>query len=180
MFSDILMTALATNYFVWWAAQVAAIVIIIYFVVRRRFGFLGNRTIGQAFSEALDARQAQIREQLEAAERSREEARKIQEAAEREVEEARRDGEGIVTRAASTSEAIQREMHERAREEYQRIVGQARSQIEYERRQAEMALRRSAADIVVDAAREIVERYLDPPADKKIIDESLGELRGLR
>lgn len=171
---------LASNFWVWWLAQIVAIVILAILFLRWRPGFLGKRTVREALSAALAARENGIREQLQAAERSRQEAAAIREQANREIEQARQQANEIVTRASQTSEAIQRDMEERARTEYERIVGQAKSEIEYEREQAELALRRRAADIVVDAAGQVVRQNLDPTADHRIIGESLDELGALR
>jgi F-type H+-transporting ATPase subunit b len=175
--SFLLASTLSGSYGLWFAAQVVAIVIIVVLVLRWRPGFLGKRTIGETLNQSLDARAARIQDQLEAAQRSREEAARIHEESQREIAQARQQAEEIVTRATSTSEAIQHEIEERAKEEYNRIVGQARNQINYERQQAEVALRRRAADIVVDAAGQVVERYLEPQSDRRIIDDSLTNLR---
>ena len=78
--------------------------------------------------------------------------------------------------ASETSQAIQKDIEARAREEYDRVVGQARNEIDAERRQAELALRRRAADIVVDAARQIVEKNLDAESDQCLIRESVAQL----
>jgi F0F1-type ATP synthase membrane subunit b/b' len=71
-------------------------------------------------------------------------------------------------------------MEQRAHQEYDRIVSQAKSAIDYEREQAEQALRRRASDIVVDAARQVVEETLDAQADRRIVDDALGDMKGLR
>lgn len=171
---------LANDFWLWWLAQIIAIAILVFLFLRWRPGFLGKRTVREALGSALQARENGIREQLEAAERSRQEAARIREEAAREIEDARRQAQEIVTRAGQTSEAIKRDMQERAHEEYDRIVGQAKNEIEYEREQAELALRRRAADIVIDAAGQIVRQNLDPSADHRIIGESLDELGSLR
>lgn len=175
----ILGAVLANNFYIWWAAQVAAILILVILFLRWRPGFLGKRTIGEVLGSALDTREEQIQYQLEAAQRSREEAARINEESQQEIAQARQDGQDIVSRAALTSRAIQEELERRAQEEYERIVGQARVQIDYERERAEMALRRRAADIVVDAAREIVQTNLEPQIDQRIIDSSLANLTEL-
>lgn len=129
---------------------------------------------------ALDARAAQIQAQLDAAERSREEAARIQAQAQRDIEQARAEAGTIVERAQATATSIQHDMESRARAEYERIVGQAKDEIDYERRQAELALRRRAADIVIDAARQVVNEHLTPEADRRIISDSLVEVRERR
>lgn len=171
---------LANSYFLWWAAQVVAVAIIIFLILRWRPGFLRGRTIGETLGQALDAREDRIREQLEAAQQSREEAARIHEQSENDIAQARKEAEEIVTRATQTSLAIQKEIETRAHQEYERIVGQARVQIDYERERAELALRRRAADIVIDAAGEIVERYLEPQTDLRLIDDSLEGMREIR
>lgn len=171
---------LAQNLIFWWIAQVAAVAILVILFLRWRPGFLGGRTILETMNRSLDARSDAIREQLEAAQRSREEAARLHEEAQRDVQHARSEAEQIVDRAAHTSEAIQADLERRAREEYERIVGQARSQIEFERERALGALRRRAADIVIDAAREVVERTMEPQSDRRVIEDSLSNLREIR
>jgi F-type H+-transporting ATPase subunit b len=182
MRADIVLASsnLSANLPLWWLAQLIAIAILVWLFLRWRPNFLRGRSIRQTLNDVLDARQQQIQTQLEAAQRSREEAARINEQAKQEIAQARKDAEEIVTRAAHTSEAIQQEMQKRAREEYERIIGQARVQIDYEREQAELALRRRASDIVVDAAGQIVERYLEPQTDRQIIDSSLADLKEIR
>ena len=141
---------------------------------------MSGRTIGEVLGSALDSRENHIREQLDAAQQSREEAARIHEQSEQDIAEARKESEEIVARAGQTSRAIQNEMQQRAQEEYERIVSQARVQIEYERERAEMALRRRAADIVVDAAEQIVRENLEPQTDRRLIDESLDDLKEIR
>lgn len=170
---------LAANVYLWWAAQVVAILILVVLFLRWRPGFLGGRTIATMVGALLDARAEAIRQQLSAAERSREEAARIREQAAQEIERARQESAIIVQRAAGTSEAIRHEIEVRAREEYERIIDQARGEIQYERERAEMALQRRAADIVVDAAEQVIERNLQPQTDRRIIDQSLDHLRQL-
>jgi len=167
---------LASQYFLWLGAQVVAVAILIYLVLRWRPKFLGGQTIGGSVTAALDRREAQIREQLEAAERSRQEAARIRAEAQEDIARARSEAERIVRRAHETSGAIGQEMEQRARQEYDRVIGQARVEIDYERRQAELALRRRAADIVVDAAGQVIARNLSAEADRRIIRDSLKDL----
>jgi F-type H+-transporting ATPase subunit b len=173
-----IMTILAHNYPIWWLAQLVAVGILVFLFLRWKPGFLGGKTIGTTLGNTLDAREAQIKEQLAAAERSREEAARIREASQRDIQQAREEANGIVQRAGTTSQAIQQEIETRARQEYDRIIGQARTEIDYERQQAELALQRRAADIVIDAAGQIVQQHLDAGTDQQLIGDSLGNLRG--
>jgi F-type H+-transporting ATPase subunit b len=178
--SGVLLATLSGNLIAWWLAQVLAIAILVILFLRWRPGFTGKRTVGEMVNSALDAREENIRDQLEAAQRSREEAERIQQAAAADIERARVESREIVERARSTSEAIQEDMQRRAREEADRVVAQASAQINYEREQAELALQRRAADIVVDAARTVIQQNLDDSSDRRIIDTSLSDLKELR
>lgn len=171
---------LEANLIVWWIAQVVAVAILVVLFLRWRPGFLGGRTIGETLNRTLDARSDAIRDQLEAAQRSREEAQRLHAEAQEDVERARVEAREIVERASHTSEAIGSDLEKRAREEYERIVGQARSQIEFERERAISALRRNAADVVIDAAREVVQRTLEPESDRRVIEDSLTNLKEIR
>lgn len=175
-----LAAALAGSYFVWFGAQVVSLAIVLYFILRWHPSFLGGKTISQTLNAALETRANQIQNQLEAAERSRQEAARIREESAAEVTRARTQADEIVDRAKHTSEAIQQEIVTKAQEEKQRIVNQASEEIDYERRQAEMALRRRAADIVVDAASQIVRQNLQPETDRRIINDSIGQVRDSR
>jgi F-type H+-transporting ATPase subunit b len=177
---DLMLATLSGNLIAWWVAQVLAIAILVILFLRWRPGFLGKRTVGEMMGSALDAREESIREQLEAAQRSREEAERIQQAALEDIERARTEAREIVERAHSTSQAIQQDMTDRAEEEANRVVAQASAQINYEREQAEQALQRRASDIVIDAARTVIQRNLDESSDRQIINTSLSDLKELR
>ena len=171
---------LADNLLWWWIAQVIAVAILVILFLRWRPGFLSRRTIGETLGGILDARAEVIRTQLEAAERSREEAERLHAEAQKDVERARVEAREIIERATHTSEAIGADLERRAREEYERIVGQARLQIDFERERAISALRRRAGDVIIDAAREVVERTLEPDTDRRVIEDSLSDLKELR
>lgn len=170
---------LAHNLLIWWIAQVAAIAILLYFILVHHWGFLGGRTITSMLAGMLDTRANRIDEQLRAAERSREEARLIREQTAQEVERARREAQQIVSRAAGTSEAIRHEIEVRARADYERILEQAKVEIALERERAEQALQRRAADIVVDAAEQVISTHLQPQSDRRLIESSLDNLKEL-
>jgi len=180
MLPAVLGATLSGTYLAWLIADVIAIAILVWAFLRWRPGFLRGSSIREAANRMLEVREQQIRTQLEEAQRSREEAARMREQSASQIEQARREAEAIVERARHTSAAIGEDLERRAREEYDRIVGQARSEIEYERERAELALRRRAADIVVDAAREVVQRNLDPQTDDRLIVESLQDVRGLQ
>jgi len=177
MHINTVLTSLSGSYPVWWIAQIVALALVVFLILRWRPKFLKGTTIGGSLGKTLDARETEIRVQLEAAQRSRDEAAKIREQSAADVERARREAADIVSRATQTSQAIQQEIEVRAHDEYQRIVGQARNEIEYERQQAESKLRRQAADVVIDAARQVIDRHLQETTDRRLIEDSLASMK---
>jgi len=177
MHIDTVLTSLSGTYPLWWIAQIGALVIVVALILRWRPKFLKGNTIGGSLGKTLDAREAEIRVQLAAAQRSREEAARIREQSAADVEQARQEANDIVARATQTSQTIQHEIEVRAHDEYQRVVGQARNEIEYERQQAESRLRREAADIVIDAARQVIDRHLQETTDRRLIEDSLASMK---
>lgn len=173
-------TVLANNYPFWWIAQLIAISILVFLFLRWRPGFLGGKTIGETLGSALDERRAQIDDQLAAADRSRQEAERLRAQTQADIERAHQEAQHIVSGAQHTSEAIRTQMSKRAEDEAQRIVAQAKSEIDQERNQALQALQRRAADIVIDAAGQVVARYTDERGDKELINSSLRKMGGDR
>jgi F-type H+-transporting ATPase subunit b len=169
-------TVLANNYPFWWLAQIVAIGILIFLFLRWRPNFLSGKTIGETLGRVLDARRAQIEDQLAAAERSRQEAERVHAQTQQDIEQARQEAEKIVTGATHTSEAIRTEITQRASSEAERILAQAKAEIDQERNQALQALQRRAADIVVDAAGQVVARHMDAHADEQLINTSLRNM----
>jgi F-type H+-transporting ATPase subunit b len=166
-------SVLANDYVFWWIAQLIAVAILVFLFLRWRPGFLGGQTIGQTLGAALDARKAQIDDQLAVAERNRQEAERLHEQVRKDVEQAHVEAEQIVAGSSKTADAIRQEIEQRASEERQRILAQGRADIQQEESQAMQALQRRAADIVIDAAGEIVSRHMDERSDRQLIDSSL-------
>jgi F-type H+-transporting ATPase subunit b len=173
-------SVLASSYPVWWLAQLIAIAILVFLFLRWRPGFLSGKTIGETLGALLQTRKEQIEEQLAAAERSRQEAERLREQTQADLIKAREEADRIVSGAEQTSEAIRNEIVQRASEEAARVSSQASAEIEQEKSRAILALQRRAADIVVDAAGQVISRNLDQDTDRSLIDRSLREMRETR
>jgi F-type H+-transporting ATPase subunit b len=171
-------STLSSSYLWWWGAQLVSVAFLIYLFLRWRPGFLGGRTIGETLGAALDARKAQIDEQLKVAERNREEAERLRAQVLQDVETAREEAQKIVAGSSRTAEAIRQEIEQRAAEERQRILAQGRADIRQEEAQAMQALQRRAADIVIDAAGQIVSSHMDEASDQQLISSSLHSMGG--
>ena len=125
---------------------------------------------------AAEARQKQIKEQLEQAENARKEAEEQLEAAKAEILRAREQAGKIIDQANRAAERIQQEAQEKAREEARRIVEAASRDIDAERQRAIQSIRLQMADIVTEAVRRIVGESLDGERHRKLIEAAIEQV----
>jgi len=127
---------------------------------------------------AAEARQNQIKQQLEQAEKARKEAEERLQAAQAEIIKAREQAGTIIEQANRAAERIQQEAQEKAREEARRIVEVASRDINAERQRAIYAIRLQMADIVTEAVRRIVGESLDGERHRKLIEATIEQVEG--
>ena len=127
---------------------------------------------------AAEARQMQIKAQLEQAEKSRQEAEQHLQQAQAEIQRAREQAGQIIERANRAAERIQGEAQEKARDEARRIVQAASRDIDAERQRAIQSIRLQMADIVTEAVRRIVGESLDGERHRKLIEATIEQVEG--
>lgn len=125
---------------------------------------------------AAEARQRQVAEQLEAAEKARKEAEARLQQADAAIQEARGQAGQIIERANRAAEQIQQEAQEKAKEEARRIVEAASRDIDAERQRAIQAIRLQMADIVTEAVRRIVGDSLGEERHRQLIEATIEEV----
>ena len=125
---------------------------------------------------AAEARQNQIKQQLEQAEKARQDAEARLNAAQEEITKARVQAGQIIEQANRAAERIQQEAQEKAREEARRIVEAASRDIDAERQRAIQAIRLQMADLVTEAVRRIVGESLDGERHRKLIEAAIEEV----
>jgi F-type H+-transporting ATPase subunit b len=126
--------------------------------------------------KAAEARQLQIKQQLEQAEKARKEAEAQLQGAQDEIQKARVQAGQIIEQANRAAERIQQEAQERAREEARRIVEAASRDIDAERQRAIQAIRSQMADIVTGAVRRIVGESLDGERHRQLIQAAIDQV----
>jgi F-type H+-transporting ATPase subunit b len=126
--------------------------------------------------KAAEARQNQIKQQLEQTEKARKEAEERLQEAQAEIVRARVESGLIIEQANRAAERIQQEAQEKAREEARRIVEAATRDIDAERQRAIHAIRLQMADIVTGAVRRIVGESLDGERHRELIDAAIDKV----
>lgn len=125
---------------------------------------------------AAEARQLQIKQQLEQADKARQEAEQRLREAEAEILSAREQAGQIIERANRAAERIQQDAQEKAREEAKRIVEAASRDIDAERQRAIQSIRLQMADIVTSAVAKIVTDSLDGERQRTLIETTIAQV----
>jgi F-type H+-transporting ATPase subunit b len=125
---------------------------------------------------AAEARQRQLAEQLEAAERTRREAEERLGDAEARLQEARRQAAEILEGAGRSGDQLRAELRQRAEEEAQRVIENTRREIEAERQRAVDSVRGEVADLIVAATEKVVGEALDDQRHRRLIDEAIAQV----
>jgi F-type H+-transporting ATPase subunit b len=126
--------------------------------------------------EALEKRANAIRENIEAAQREREEAEKLLQEYRERLKEAREQSDDIVARARKASEAAVAEAAAEGKAKREELVAAARKDIETETRRSLEQIRKEVADLTVLATEKITRKSLDADDQKRLVEEALAEV----
>jgi F-type H+-transporting ATPase subunit b len=126
--------------------------------------------------EALEKRAAAVRENIDAAEKTREEADQLLGEYRERLKEAREQADDILARSRKASEAAVAEATAVGREKREELVAAARKDIEMETKRALEQIRKEVADLTVLATEKVTRKSLDDADHKRLIDEALAEV----
>lgn len=134
---------------------------------------LPQRIIG-----ALDARAEQIAAELDEARRLREEAQAILADYERKQRDAEKEASEIIGLARREAEIMAEETRKSSEESLERRSRMAEDKIARAEAQALAEVRAKTIEIAVEAAKTLIDKKLTPAAASKLVDKSIGELKG--
>lgn len=129
---------------------------------------------------ALDARDSKILSEIEAAEKARRDADEAKARFERELAKAREDSQKMIADAKADAQRLADEIRARNEKDLADRMARANAEIDNAMRQAVATLHAQAADLATVAAGKIIGRQITADDQKKLIEESLGELAGRR
>jgi len=150
-----------------------ALTFVILLILLRRFAW-------KPLLGAIEDRERTIRTDLERAEEGRKDAEKLVVEHKALVAEARRDHAEAVAAGQRDAERVKEEILAEGRRQREQLLKQAEGQIQAEMRQARKELRGIAADLSIQVAEKLLARNLDEPTQRKLVDEYLAELEGMR
>lgn len=140
------------------------------------FVVLLGRTIWKRATEALDARGAQIRNELDEASRLRAEAEAMLRQAEADRANAQAEAQQTLARARTEAERVAAATAAEAEAAAHRRERMAMDRIHAAEAGALAEVRNAAADIAAAAARAVIAEKLDAKADAALIDKAVADL----
>jgi F-type H+-transporting ATPase subunit b len=124
----------------------------------------------------IDQRRDRIREALDEADKAREEARELRELTKKEREEAGAERTQLLDEARKQAADSARRAKEEADEDLQRRLEENQKAIEAENRRFREEIRRDVVELTLMAAEKVTRKSLDDADQKRLIDETIGEL----
>ncbi|PWI31804.1 F0F1 ATP synthase subunit B [Vibrio albus] len=126
--------------------------------------------------QAIETRQKEIADGLQAAERAEKDLALAKANASDQMKEAKRTAAEVIEQANKRKALILDEAREEAQEERKKILVQAEAELEAERNRARDELRKQVAILAVAGAEKILERSIDKEAHKDILDNITAKL----
>jgi F-type H+-transporting ATPase subunit b len=125
---------------------------------------------------ALDARAVRIRDELDAAQRLRQEAQRLLDANRQREAEAAAEAEAILARARTEAERIAAQAARDLEQTLQRRQRLAEERIAQEQAKALAEIRAVAVDVAISAARQVITAELDQTRGAALIDAAIHAL----
>jgi F-type H+-transporting ATPase subunit b len=126
--------------------------------------------------EALERRQAAIRQSLDDVRQAKQELERVHAESSRILAEARSKADEILTATRDDAYRFRDELKDKARLEGAALVQAAERQIQMETARARQQIRRDAIDISVEIASKLLERNVSAADNERLIDDTLQRL----
>lgn len=137
--------------------------------------FLGRKVL-PILTKQMSERQKLISDSLQAAEKARQEADETRAQRQQILDEARQQAREIVAGANRTADQVRSDGQERGQQEYDRMVASAEAEITLARQRALDEITSRVGVLVLQVARQVVEREIDAQRHRALIDEAVAAL----
>jgi F-type H+-transporting ATPase subunit b len=123
-----------------------------------------------------ETREARIRNDLEAAEKTRLDVEAEKATYDAQLADARNEAGRIIDEARQAAETVRRDLIARAEEDANEVRARAQADIANQRTQAMSQLRTDVAALSIDLAGRIVERNLDDDTNRQLVDSFIDQV----
>lgn len=149
-----------------------AVGFLILFLVLRKYAF------GPIFA-MLQARQDNIRQNLDEAQSRRDEMVRLQQEYEERLAKIEDEARNKIQAAVREAQAARDEIMQRAQADAQAIVARGQGDIERQRQQAMVEMRDQLADLAIQAASRVIRKDLSGQGHAQLIDEVIAGVGGM-
>lgn len=132
-----------------------------------------------SLNKTLEARQAKIRGEYEAAEAAKVEAQSLLDDYQGQLAGAKDEAAGIVDEARVAGDQVKADIVARAEVEADQIKERAQGEIAGERERVSGELRRQVADLSIGVAEKVVGDSLDDDRQRELVDRYIDDLGGV-
>lgn len=140
------------------------------------FAILFFAGVHKALGKALDDRAEKIRGELDEARRLREEAQELLASYERKHAEAAEEAEQIIKKARAEAEYLREQAQDEITDRIERRTAMAEQRIAQAQAQAAKDVRSLAADLAIDAARNLLTDGLTKPQRAKLVKSGIADV----
>ncbi len=138
--------------------------------------FILKKVAWKPILNALENREAVIRESLEKAEKANEEAQKVLEENQANLQKAEEESKKIINQSRDYAEKLKEQLLQDGKEQAKKIIDDATAEIERKKEAAFEELKTQAAELAIQAAEKIMNANLNKETQKKIADKFIGEI----
>lgn len=126
--------------------------------------------------EILEMREKKIKDNLDQAERLKQEAQQLLNQYEAKLKAVQDEGKAILDKARMHAQEQLEENERRMEQETQRMLAEARSEIQRDQQKALQQIQRTAVDLTLLAAEKVLARSLNDADHRRLIDEALRDI----
>ena len=126
--------------------------------------------------EALENRESQIKDALNAADKARHEAEKVSNDYEESIKRAQIESQKIISDAKSAGEKLRIDIEENATIKADQIIENAKKQIDTERAKVMNEIKSIAVEISIQSASKLINKNLDSDDNRKLVNETLDNI----
>jgi F-type H+-transporting ATPase subunit b len=145
------------------------IIFVILAIVLAKFAF-------GPITRSVEAREQALDEAMNAARRDREEAARLLAEHRAALDASRGEAQKIIADAREAAERVRAEIVEQAHAEQARVMERTRHEIESEKLKAIADLRREAVELAIAGASRVIEKNLDQPTNRQIVESFLASV----
>lgn len=149
--------------FIW-----ALINVLLLFILLRIFLF-------KPINRIMEERTKAIQDDIDAAERSKQEAEALKEEYARSLENAKAEAQQILIKAREEAVAAKQDILRDSEDQARQLIDSANKTIENERRRSMQQAQTQIADLAIAAASKIIGENMDDEKNRKLVDDFLAE-----